>query len=142
MRELIRDRLWIGNAADVRDIGCVLSQGIVAIIDLAMDEPPVQFPRDIIYCRFPLVDGGENSAVVIHAAIQTTQTLVQGGFLTLVACRAGMSRSPAIAAAVVALLQHILPDAALKQITLDGAYDVSPTLWADVKAVLANCRPK
>jgi hypothetical protein len=28
---------------------------------LAMEEPPIVLPRDIVSCRFPLVDGAGNS---------------------------------------------------------------------------------
>ena len=42
---------------DARDISAVLGLGIVAIVDLAMEEPSIHFPRDIVYCRIPLVDG-------------------------------------------------------------------------------------
>ena len=64
MREVIPTKLWIGNALDARDIRSVLDCGIAVIIDLAIEEPPVQFPRDIVYCRFPLIDGAGNEAAI------------------------------------------------------------------------------
>jgi hypothetical protein len=60
MREVIPDRLWIGNALDSRDVTGVLGLGITTVIDLAIEEPPIQFPRDVVYCRLPLIDGSGN----------------------------------------------------------------------------------
>ena len=54
--------LWIGNAHDARDVRGVLAFGIGVVIDLAIEEPPIHFPRDIVYCRFPLLDVLENGA--------------------------------------------------------------------------------
>lgn len=67
MREVIVNRLWIGNALDARDVSGVLRLGIEAVVDLAIEEPPIQYPRDLVYCRFPLVDGAENSPSVLRA---------------------------------------------------------------------------
>ena len=133
MRELIQERLWIGNSRDVHDIRSVLARGITSVIDLAIDELPAVYPRDIIYCRFPLIDGGGNSPVVLHATIQTAITLVNGGVATLVACSLGMSRSPCIAAAILSNVEQIDADDALQRILLHEPHDVSANLWADIK---------
>ncbi len=71
MREVITEKLWIGNAFDARDISGVLDLGIAAIVDLAMEELPIQFPRDVVYCRFPLIDGAGNQPAVLRTAIET-----------------------------------------------------------------------
>jgi protein-tyrosine phosphatase len=93
----------------------VLGLGVTAVIDLAIEEPPIQFPRDIAYCRFPLIDGSGNQPAILRAAIETTATFIASGTPTLVACGAGMSRSPAIVAAAMATLEGgTLVDAALK----------------------------
>ena len=94
MREIIPSTLWIGNAQDARDIKRVLTAEIRVVIDLAIDEPPILFPRDIVYCRFPLLDGEGNSPAILQAAIETMTTFVAAGHRTLVACSGGMSRSP------------------------------------------------
>lgn len=57
MREVIPDLLWIGNAFDARDLKSVLDRGIEAMVDLAIEEPPVSPTRELVYCRLPLVDG-------------------------------------------------------------------------------------
>ena len=96
MREVIPSKLWIGNALDARDIRGVLGCGIAVIVDLAFEEPPIQSPRGIVYCRFPLLDGAGNESAILRAAVETVAHFMATGMPTLVACGAGMSRSPAI----------------------------------------------
>lgn len=78
MREVIPERLWIGNALDARDVTGVLGLGVTAIVDLAIEELPIQFPRDVLYCRFPLIDGSGNQPATLRAAIVATATFVAG----------------------------------------------------------------
>lgn len=136
MRETAPGLLWIGNAFDARDVCNVLAQRIEAVVDLAIEEPPIALPRELIYCRFPLVDGRGNSRAIIQLAINTAVTLVTAQVPTLISCGAGMSRSPAIAAGVLARLNRIEPDESLKLIASSGPHDIAPLLWQDIKAVL------
>jgi protein-tyrosine phosphatase len=136
MREVISGTLWIGNALDARDVTGVLGLGITAIIDLAIEEPPIQFPRDIACCRFPLIDGSSNQPAILRAAIETTVTLIKSGTPTLVACGAGMSRSPAIVAAAMATLEGGTLSEALGRLTAGQPHDVSPSLLAEISDVM------
>jgi protein-tyrosine phosphatase len=136
MREVIPDKLWIGNALDARDVPGVLGLGITAIIDLAIEEPPIQFPRDITNCRFPLIDGSGNPPAIMRAAIETTATFIASGTPTLVACGAGMSRSPAIVAAAMATSERITLVDALGKLIAEQPHDVSPSLLAEISDVM------
>jgi len=136
MREVIPERLWIGNALDARDVTGVLGLGVTAVIDLAIEEPPIQFPRDIAYCRFPLIDGSGNQPAILRAAIETTATFIKSGTPTLVACGAGMSRSPAIVAAAKAMGEKMLLVDALEKLTEGQPHDVSPSLLAEISEVM------
>ena len=91
MREVLPGLLWIGNAFDARDLKRILDSQIQAVIDLAMEEPPAALTRDLIYCRFPLVDGQGNSPAVIEAAINTAVIFVGAKVPTLISCSGGMS---------------------------------------------------
>jgi len=133
MREVIPQQLWIGNAMDACDLTRLHETGIRAIVDLAFEELPPRLTRDLIYCRFPLVDGGGNSIELLTAAICQTISLIQKQLPTLVACGAGISRSPSIAAAVLATLQSRSANECLREVLGDTAGDVSPLLWDDVK---------
>jgi hypothetical protein len=48
MRAAVSHVLWIGNAKEARDVRAVLALGIAAVVDLAMEEPPILLPRDIV----------------------------------------------------------------------------------------------
>jgi hypothetical protein len=50
---VIPRQLWIGNAFEARDVRAILQLGVMAVIDLVIEEPTVQFPREIVYCRLP-----------------------------------------------------------------------------------------
>lgn len=138
MREVISNLLWIGHAQDAHDARQVLSHGIRAVIDLAVNEPPAQFPREVTYCRFPLNDGSGNDLAVLRAAISTTGILVEARLPTLVCCSAGMSRSPAVVAAALAQVQKLDLDAALLQVAGGGPHDVSTAFWSDVTSAMAS----
>ncbi|MHB8954457.1 MAG: dual specificity protein phosphatase family protein [Pirellulaceae bacterium] len=135
MREVIPSELWIGNALDARDIRGVLGYGIAVIIDLAIEEPPIQYPRDIVYCRFPMIDGAGNESTILRAAVETVAHFMASGTPTLVACGAGMSRSPAIVAAAIAKTKRISLMDALAKLTAGQPHDVSPGLLQDIAVV-------
>ena len=126
----------VGNALEARDIRAVLSAEFRAIVDLAIEEPPIAPTRDLIYCRIPLNDGGGNSDAQIRMAVDTVSGLRRAKIAALVACSGGMSRSPSIVAASISRDQAIPFDQALLSVCGDGPRDVSPALLADIIRVL------
>lgn len=138
MREVVENLFWIGNVGDVADMAAVYDAGIEALIDLAENEKPLQLTRDMIYCRFPLNDGGGNSPKRLGAAIHTVQFLIAKQMPTLVYCSAGMSRSVAIAAAALARHRESSLDEVLLQLVSGRPHDVSPVLWNDICEVCAG----
>ena len=128
--------LWIGNAGDVWRVADLMDAGIRAVVDLATNEPIAALPREIVYCRFPLFDGADNERWLLRAASDTISELLRANVPTLVACSAGMSRSPALAAAAIAKLSGRDPNECLLACVASGPGDVSPALWNDVVAVL------
>jgi hypothetical protein len=132
--------LWLGNVGDVRDLRRVLSAGITALVDLAVNEAPLTTTRDLVYCRFPLIDGAGNDPWLLRMALETTANLIRSRVPTLVFCGAGMSRSPAIAAGAMALAGHMSLEESLALITRGGPCDLSPALWDEVDQVLLEWR--
>ena len=61
--------------------------------------------------------------------IQTVVFLLKKQIPTLVDCGAGMSRSPAVVAAALSIVQGGSPDERLKEIVAGHPHDVSPQLW-------------
>jgi hypothetical protein len=121
MREILPNQLWIGNAGDGRDAGRLLRAGIAAVINLAAEEPSPVLPRSLIYCHFPLVDGPQDDQTILRVAIQTVVSFLRNQIPTFVYCGAGMSRSPAVVAAALSIVQG----------------SVSPHLWGTVQG---TCR--
>jgi hypothetical protein len=131
----IHPGLFIGNAMDARDLRLLYDNQIAAVVDLAINEPPAQLARDMVYCRIPIMDGDGNANAIIETAIRCLAALIDNNIPTMVACSAGMSRSPAIAAAAIALATARPLDDCLTAITTGGPHDVSPILWSRVKTV-------
>jgi protein-tyrosine phosphatase len=126
MRQVKDYPLWIGHAGDGSDFRHVFDAGIRAIVQVAYEEPPLHPPRELHYCRFPLIDGPDNEPANLSLAITTLANLLEKGIPTLVCCGAGMSRSPAIAAAALSMVYQQSPEDCLKQVAGDQPMDVAP----------------
>jgi len=137
MHQVAPHRLWIGNALDARDLRRLYELEIAAVIDLALEEKPAQLGREMVYCRFPLVDGAGNSPVVLRAAVEMTVRLIAQQMPTVVACGAGMSRSPAVVAVALAKVEEKQPDECLAALVAGQPHDVSPLFWADLQRAFA-----
>jgi len=136
MRQILPHALWLGHAEDGRDYRRILDAGIQAIVQLALEELPLQPPRELICCRFPLLDGPGNDANLLALATATVANLLGRGVPMLLCCGAGMSRSPAIAAAALATACGETPDQCLKRVAEHHPADVLPGLWNELKGVL------
>lgn len=140
MRQVAGYSLWLGHTGDIRDLHGVLSAGIAAVVDLALNEPPENLPRELAYCRFPLLDGAGNHAWLLNAAVETVLGLLRSKTPTLVFCSAGLSRTPVIAAAAIDRFQGCPLAEALLTVTQSGPADVSPGLLYEIETILV--RPK
>jgi protein-tyrosine phosphatase len=137
MRQVSHYPLWLGHVGDARDLRRLLAMGIVALVDLALNEPPAAVTRELVYCRVPLLDGTGNPPWLLRLAVQTTAALVRAQAPTLLFCATGMSRSPAVAAAALAQVSERPAEECLAEVARAGPADVSPGLWREVVAALA-----
>lgn len=135
MRRVAGYSLWLGHAGDVRDARGLHEAGIVAVVDLAIQEAPAPLPRGLVYGRFPLVDGPGNPPWLLRAAVAMVAGLVRDGVPTLVGCGAGLSRSPCIAGAAIARVRGCTADEGLAIVLGPVPADVSPALWAEVRDI-------
>ena len=110
-----------------------------AVVCVVANEPPLALPRELVYCRFPLVDGAGNPDWLLRAAVETVACLLRSGTPTLVHCSAGMSRSPAVGGAALALASGCSFAEGLIAVTQSGATDVSPGLWEAIQEAVSNC---
>lgn len=121
--------LWLGNAADLRDVRGALAEGIQAIIDLAIEEPCPKLPRVFNYSRFSITDDGENNPVVICAAVCLATAYARSQYPVAICCNAGLSRSPTLAAVALAATTETPAKEWLQQISAMKPTDVNPSLW-------------
>ena len=134
MREVIQQKLWLGNTMDASDGPRLHELGVRALVDLAADELPPRVSRETIHCRFPICDGGGNAPELLTIAVVTTASLIRQGIPTLVSCSAGMSRSPSVVAAALAVVRDQDLDDCLTELIASNPHDVSPVLWAEIKS--------
>ena len=140
MHEIEPKLLWLGHALDCRDPKRLFEWEIEAVVDVAYEEPPASLPRQLIYCRFPLNDGGGNAPSLLRLTIETVVSLLAFGTPAVVTCSAGMSRSPTIAAAALAIHRDEPLEEAVQRIGAVKSLEVSGPLWSDIAAVLPQIR--
>ena len=140
MHEIHPELLWLGHALDARDPEALFDAGITAVVDVAYEELPAQLPRQLIYCRFPINDGGGNRDSVLVQAVQTLVDLLSSGTKTMVACSAGMSRSPTIASFALAAYLSQEPEEVIARIAEIKSLEVNGKLWEDVAKVFLRVR--
>ncbi len=138
MNQITPFRLWIGHSGEERDFRRLFDAGIRAVVELAVEVPPSGPPREMIACRFPLLDGSGNDPVIVGLAIRTVAELMRAQIPALLSCDGGVSRSPAVAAAALSLAHGQSPADCLKQIAAHHSCDVSPALWDEVTALLGT----
>ena len=138
MRKVEGRALWIGNPGDTREVRSVLDAGIEAVVELADNEPFAVLPRELVRCRFPLSDGGENPRWLLRLAAQTAAALLRADVPVLICCSGGMNRSVCIAAAGVALADGCSISASLPIIIGSGPADVSPQFLAQLQMALCD----
>ena len=140
MHEIHPKLLWVGHALDVREPRAVIDAGITAIIDLAYEEAVAQIPRSLTYCRFPLHDGGGNPPEQLVQVLRSATGFLRSGTPTMIACSAGLSRSPTVAA--FALAHHLsqTPEEVLTRIADVKALEWNSELWSDMAAAAARFR--
>lgn len=132
MRQIVGRALWLGNAGDLRDARAILTADIGAVVELADNEQFAVLPRELVRCRFPVSDGGDNPFWLLRMAVETVGALIRADVPTLVCCASGLSRSVCIAAGGLALVDDIPLEKALVRVARSGIADVSPGLLVQI----------
>ena len=135
MKCVVDDILWIGNAADARNVTSLYQNDIAAVVDLAIEEPPASLSRELIYFRIPIEDGSGNNKELLDTAIQMVAFLIDRKIRTIVCCSAGISRSPAIACAAISIVYSQTLEESLTRLVDSTNCDVSPALWSAISEI-------
>jgi protein-tyrosine phosphatase len=138
MNQITPYRIWVGHAGDGRAFQEVFGRGIKVVVQLALEEPPLQPPRELVYLRFPLLDGSGNDPATLHLAISCVANLLKQRTPTLVCCGGGMNRSPAIVAAALSTVEHADVEECLRRVIKSHPADLSPGLWEQIRHVVAQ----
>ncbi len=82
-----------------------------------------------------MLDGPGNDSRLLYLATTSLINFLEKRVPVLVCCGGGMSRSPAVAAAALAMVYQENPDQSLKKVTELHPADVAPGLWNEVKSL-------
>jgi len=142
MKQIEPYPVWIGHGGEAQDFRQLFDVGIEAVVELAAEEPSFPPRRDMIACRFPLIDGVGNPPHVLAMAIRTVAALIAAKVPLLVCSSEGMSRAPAVVAAALSSIHCEPPEECLKRITHHHPSDVCPGFWSDVTQVASRATPE
>ncbi|MEM9352127.1 MAG: dual specificity protein phosphatase [Planctomycetota bacterium] len=133
MTEIHAGMLWVSSRAGLNDLRMLHDQGVSAVVDVALEEQPCGLPREFVYLRYPLNDGAGNNRSMLKLLLRSVFGLLDSGTPTAVACSAGLSRSPTVAAFGLAHVLSIDPAEAIERIADKKPVDIKDSLWAEVR---------
>jgi protein-tyrosine phosphatase len=138
MNQILPYLLRVGHSGDGEDFKVLFDAGVRAVVQLAWEDAPILLPRDLILCRFPLIDGPGNRPEMLRLAIKTVHEMLQEQISVLVCCGSGVSRAPALAAAALARYSGKPLNECLQEVTRHRHADVHPALYEHLEGVLTT----
>lgn len=138
MTEIVPSLIWLANGLEVRDLELMGRQEAEAIVDLAYEESPIASLKSKIAIRVPLIDGEGNNRQHVRHAISMTVELVRSKTPFVIACSAGISRSPTILAAALSIVEECEIEEKLAFVNSKKRIGVSQIFLADVKKAMAD----
>lgn len=112
----VAQNLFVGTAGDATDESTLRAHGIEVIVSLTAASPAEDVPAAVTLVEVPMMDGPQNSREAFETAVAAVGSRLATGEKTLLHCSAGASRSPAVAAAALALHRDSELEAAFQQI--------------------------
>lgn len=103
--EEVIENLYVGTVEGAETPSALQAHDIDTIVSLTFVGPEVAVPQDIDYTSVPMMDGPRNDSDEFSRAVTTVLERLRAGDCVLVHCSAGASRSVAVAAVAVALLE-------------------------------------
>jgi protein-tyrosine phosphatase len=115
MDEVARN-LFVGTAADATDESTLNAHDISVIISVTATSHAGNAPAEVTLIEVPMMDGPQNSQDAFETAVAAVMSRLAAGDRILPHCSAGASRSPAVAAAALALHTDSELEAAVQQV--------------------------
>jgi protein-tyrosine phosphatase len=138
MRQVAGRALWLGHAGDLREARALLAAGVQVVVELADNEQFAVLPRELVRCRIPLSDGGDNPLWLLRLAAESVAAALRAGVPVLVCCSAGMSRSVCVAAGGIALSEGKPLAESLSEVVSSGPADVALRFLVQLREALAE----
>ncbi|WP_162562334.1 protein-tyrosine phosphatase family protein [Salinigranum rubrum] len=136
----VTDSLLVGDADDASDHAALRAEGVTAVLSLTHDSPARPATGYAVLDR-PLIDGPRHDAADFATAVDDLRSLLAEGERVLVHCSAGASRSVAVAAAALALVDGVESATALERVsTTRGVSGPHPALADRVRQYVASER--
>lgn len=134
----IYPRLYLSPQIREEDHEAMERHGIESVVKLTYWEADDAYPEGIELFEYPMVDSPRHRRETFVDAVLTTIDLLDRGDRTLVHCKAGLSRSPAVATTAIGLMEGIDFDDALARVRDRTAVSMHSALEASGRSVLAE----
>jgi atypical dual specificity phosphatase len=108
--------LYVGTLTDAGDESVLQNYGIEKIVSLTYGDPESGFPDSVPVITVAMMDGPRNSKAPFQKAVDEVLSAMRDGKNVLVHCSKGASRSPAVAATAVAIVDGVEISKAFEQI--------------------------
>ncbi len=138
MIEIVPSLIWLADGLEVRDLELISKMQIDAVVDLAYEETPISLGKSKLAIRVPLIDGEGNNQQHIRLAITYTAELIRSKTPFVIACSAGISRSPTILAAALSTVENISIEEELAFILTKKRIGSSTVFLADVQDAMCS----
>ena len=112
----VAEGLFVGTVDDAGATERLHERGITTIVSVIRGAPAGGYPADVTVVTVPMLDGPQNDLERFEQAVSHVLSVLQTDESLLVHCSAGASRSPAVAAAALALADDIGLEAAVDQL--------------------------
>jgi atypical dual specificity phosphatase len=112
----VAQNLFVGTTADATDESTLRAHDITVIVSLTASSPTENVSPEVTLVEVPMMDGPRNSREAFETAVDAVESRLAAGDRTLIHCSAGASRSPAVAAAALALHRDGELKTALQQV--------------------------
>jgi len=132
----VAPRLYVGTDDDAADAAALRERGVTTVVSLT-HRTPEPTPDGVAVVEAPMLDGPRNDRGAFAEAVSAVRTALDDGETVLVHCAAGASRSPAVAAAALALHEDRSLEDAFEQVAARrDAADPHPALVRQAVHVL------
>jgi len=108
--------LFVGSAESAADASRQAAAGITTICALTHGPPAGGYPDAASVVDVPMMDGPRNDPDAFRRAVEAVVAALADGETVLVHCSRGSSRSPAVAAAALAIRRDCSVEAAFAEV--------------------------